>query len=288
MSHITILGTGAMGSRMAVQLLKAGHEVTVWNRSLDKVQPLLTAGAKLAVTPSLAVATAECVISMVRDDIASRQVWLDRETGALAHLPKQAIAIESSTVTIGWAQELNQACIAQGASFIDAPVAGSRKQAETAQLIFFAGGNVESVLRAEPILKVMGCAVHYMGPAGSGAAIKLAVNALFGAQIAVLSELIGFLQSCQMDVAKAIEVMSSTPVSSPAIKMAAAAMLSGNFAPQFPNELMEKDLGYLIDIAQFNDANMPLSRASRQVFFQAVEQGYGADNITGLVQLYQN
>lgn len=275
-----------MGSRMARTLLTAGHTVTVWNRSPDKTMPLAAEGAQLAPTPRIAVANADFVITMVHDDKASREVWLHPNTGALGNLPKHSLAIESSTITVAWAQELNQACLAQGVAFLDAPVAGSRPQAEAGQLIYFVGGDAAIVVRAEPILKTMGSAIHHAGPAGSGAAVKLLVNALFGVQVAVMGELVGFMQRCGLDVAKVVEILASTPVCSRAAHVAAGAMLARNFAPQFPIELVEKDFGYALETASAHNAHLPMTQAARQVFVAAMERGYSADNITGLVKLY--
>lgn len=275
-----------MGSRMSLMLLKAGHEVTVWNRSPKKTIPLVAAGAQDAPTPRLAVANADFAISMVRDDYASRQVWLNQDTGALLSLPRNAVVIESSTVTVVWAQELNRACIKHGADFLDAPVGGSRPQAEAGQLIYFVGGEAAVVARAEHILKAMGSAVHHAGPAGNGAAVKLVINALFGVQLAALGELVGFIQRCGLDAAKVVEILGSTPVCSGAVKVAASAMLARNFAPMFPIELVAKDFGYVLEAAHINNVEMPIAKATQNVFDQAMLHGYGADNITGLVQLY--
>lgn len=287
MSKITILGTGAMGSRMAENLIKAGHEVTVWNRTREKTADLETVGAKVADTPAAAAATADFVISMVRDDDASRAVWLDKNTGALETLPETAIAVESSTVTLAWARELAAACASKNIGFLDAPVAGSRPQAEAGQLIYLVGGAAETLAQAEPILKTMGAAVHHAGDAaGSGAAVKLAVNALFGVQITAVGELLGFLKNCGLDHARAFEIIAATPVCSPAAKAAGAAMLSGNFAPMFPVELVEKDFGYVAETAAENHSETPMANAARRVLNRAIEKGYGEDNLTSVVKLY--
>ncbi len=286
MAQITVLGMGAMGSRMAAALLKAGHDVTVWNRSPDKTVPLVAAGAIAATSPRSAVANADFVISMVRDNEASRQVWLDQHIGALAGLRAGAIAIESSTVTVAWVRELYDTCRAHGIAFLDAPVAGSRPQAEAAQLIYFVGGDAAVVARAEPILKTMGSTVHYAGSAGNGAAVKLMINALLSVQIAALGEMMGLIQRCGMDAAKTFEIVSATPVCSPAAKLAASAMLARNFAPMFPIELVEKDLDYVLNFAKENNARTPIIQATAGVLAEALEHGYGADNITGLVQIY--
>lgn len=286
---ISVLGTGAMGSRMTINLIKAGHEVTVWNRTREKTADLEAAGAKVADTPAEASQGADSVISMVRDDDASRPVWLDKKTGALDALPKTAIAIESSTVTLTWTRELAENCAGRGIRFLDAPVAGSRPQAEAGQLIYLVGGNAETLSQAEPILKAMGASVHHAGnAAGSGAAVKLAVNALFGVQVAAVAELLGLLKNCGLDESIAFEIIGATPVCSPAAKAAGAAMISGNFAPQFPVELVEKDFDYVNQTAIAVNSKVPVSNAARGVLVKAVEEGFGEENLTSVIKLYAN
>jgi 6-phosphogluconate dehydrogenase (decarboxylating) len=151
-----------MGSRMAANLLKAGHAVTVRNRSPAKT--LVTAGAQLAASPKAAAQGADFVIAMVRDDDASRDLWLSPETGAFAGLSQGAVAIESSTLTANWARTLGEEAKQRGLTFLEAPVAGSRPQAEAAQLVYFVGGDAAAAARAEPILKAMGSAIHHVGP----------------------------------------------------------------------------------------------------------------------------
>src|ERR1700733_551551 len=119
MMKITVLGLGAMGSRMTVNLLKTGHEVTVWNRTPDTAGALLGAGAKQAPTPREAAVGADFVIAMVRDDEASRTTWLAPDTGALAGMDQDAIAIESSTLSPGWVRELGEIAAAKGVSLLE-------------------------------------------------------------------------------------------------------------------------------------------------------------------------
>jgi 3-hydroxyisobutyrate dehydrogenase len=287
MQRIAFLGLGAMGSRMAAHLIKAGHAVTVWNRGTKKAEPLVALGAKIAGTPNAAAANANIVISMLRDDDASRQVWTSADTGAMPAMRKGALAIECSTLTVEHIKSLANQAQSYGISFIDAPVAGSRPQADAAQLIFFAGGSVQDVAKAEPILKHMGGAVHHAGAAGSGAATKLMVNALFGIQLAALAELIGFAKKSGFDVAKLVEIIGATPVCSPAAKLAAGTMLAGNFAPMFPIDLVAKDFSYVERVAAAVSAEVPVSKATATAFVGAVASGLAAENITAIAKLYQ-
>lgn len=286
MTNITVLGLGAMGSRMAIRLLEAGHNVTVWNRSPEPIQALAEKGALTAASPALAVAQADIAISMVRDDLASEAVWLDKDTGALKGLAKNAIAIESSTLTPAWIKHLSGHCNALGVNFADAPVAGSRPQAEAAKLIYFVGADLALFDTIKPMLSIMGGAVHHAGPVGAGAKIKLAVNALFGVQLATMGELLGYLAEAKVDLGMALDIIGSTPVCSPAAKISVEAMIAGKFAPAFPIDLVEKDFAYIEKAAAAVGVNVPQSSATRLVLQKAKASGFGDDNITGLVQLY--
>jgi 3-hydroxyisobutyrate dehydrogenase len=285
-TRITFLGLGAMGSRMATSLLKAGYQVTVWNRSADTMQLMENQGALLAATPREAARNANFVFSMVRDDVASRSVWINADTGALQGMQSNAIAIESSTLTPNWTRELNQLCETRGISFLEAPVAGSRPQADAAQLIYFVGGNAHSLERAKPILSTMGTAIHHAGSVGDAAIIKLFVNALFGLQVAGLAELLGMVRNAGLDPIKALEIVSSTPVASPAAKVAGSAMLLGNFAPMFPIDLVKKDFEYFLQTAERVQSSTPVIDAVHKVLANATQEGIGESNITGLAKLY--
>lgn len=287
MSRVSVLGLGAMGSRMARAVMCGGHEVTVWNRAPAGCEALRLAGARIAASPRDAAREADFVISMVRGDEASRAVWLADGSGALAGMQAGAVAIESSTLSVDWVRDLALATNAvPGVSFLDAPVAGSRPQAEARQLIYFVGGDAGVVAKAEPVLKAMGAVVHHAGPTGAGAAIKLAVNALFGVQVAALAELTGALARTGVDLEEAVRIIGATPVCSAAAKGALASMLAKEFAPLFPVELLEKDLGYVHHLAMAAGSEVPLSDAARAVMSAAIARNLGADHLTGIVRLY--
>ncbi|RFU49140.1 NAD(P)-dependent oxidoreductase [Paraburkholderia sp. DHOC27] len=285
MAKISMLGLGAMGSRMAANLIKAGHQVTVWNRSPQAVQALVDAGARSAPTPKEAAADADFVIAMVRDNDASRHVWLDPDTGALAGMSADTIAVDSSTLTAEWIRELGQHMAKRSISLLEAPVAGSTPQAEAAQLTYLVGGDADTFGRTEAVLKTMGSAIHHVGPLGSGALAKLATNTLLGTQVTVLAELIGMLKRSNADVARVLEVVATTPVWSAAAGRLTALMLSENFAPQFPVELIEKDFGYTVQTAS-SESSAPTIAAARSVFRTAMERGYSQENMTAVVKLF--
>lgn len=266
---IGFLGQGAMGSRMAARLVAAGHDVTVWNR---------TPHEGFAATAEAAVAGAGVVIASLRDDAASAAVW----DAVLPVMAAGAIGIETSTISPQGARALHRAAAAKGVAFLDAPVAGSRPQAEAGQLIFMAGGAADVLARVEPELLAMGSAVHHAGDAGAGVAVKLMINSLFSAQVAVMAELLGLARAMQIDAARAVEIPGSTPVASPAVKGAAAAMLARSFAPAFPIDLVVKDLG----LALQPGADLPVTQAVWVAFRQAADEGPGCENLAAIVQRF--
>jgi 3-hydroxyisobutyrate dehydrogenase len=284
MNRIAFLGLGAMGSRMATRLVAAGHAVTVWNRSAAATEPLRAAGAAVAATPRAAVADADVAISMVFDDAASQAVWLDAGIGAIHALQPDAVAIEASTLTPAWIDRLGDALAARGVAFVDAPVAGSRPQAEAGQLIFMVGGDDATVARITPPLLAMGGAVHHVGPRGGGAWLKLTVNALFGTQVAAMAEVLAQWREAGLDPARALAALKAMPVTSPAAAGAAALMLAGQYAPQAPVALIAKDLGYALASA---GQPLPITQAVATRFAAARDAGFGDENIVAVARLYR-
>lgn len=285
MANISVLGLGAMGSRMANNLIKAGHQVTVWNRTPTAVQGLVDIGAKASETPREAATGADFVIAMVRDNEASRQVWLDNKTGALKGMTASAIAIDSSTLTAQWARELGVHFAERAVPFLEAPVVGSTPQAEAAQLIYLVGGDTETLACASHVLKVMGSSVLYVGSLGSAALAKLTTNTLMGIQVTALSELIGILKRSGADVQRLLEAVAKTPAWSPLAGRVSGLMLASDFTPQFPIDLIEKDFSYILQTAGSNEF-APTIAATRAVFRSAIERGLAKDNMTGVVKLF--
>ncbi|TWB22612.1 3-hydroxyisobutyrate dehydrogenase/hypothetical protein [Nitrospirillum amazonense] len=286
MSKVAFLGLGAMGARMAANLVKAGHAVTVWNRSPAATADLTALGATTAPNPRAAAAGADFVITMVADDTASRAVWLDDKASALAGLDKDAVAVECSTVSPAWAAQLAAAVTATGAAFLEAPVVGSLPQAQDGKLIVLAGGERDAFDRAQPVLAPLAAAVRHVGPVGRGAAMKLAVNGLLGIQLAAWAEMMGFLDRAGFDGAAALDVLTTLPVASPAAAGYARMMQAGDFAVRFPVDLMAKDFRYATQAADALKADTPVADAALSVLERAREAGHGAENVSALIRLY--
>lgn len=285
MVRIAFLGLGAMGSRMAANLLKAGHPLTVWNRSPQAAEALVRAGARLAASPAEAAVEADFVIAMLRDDEASRAVWCDPESGAFSTMAAGAVAIESSTLSLAGVRALGEAAQLRGIALLDAPVSGSRPAAEAAKLVYLVGGEAAVLARAEAVLGAMGGAIRHVGPLGAGCMAKLATNALLGIQLTALAELIGWLQRSGVDAAQVLQALAATPVWSPVAQVLAGSMLQQDFRPQFPLELIEKDFAYLLAAVGTEEA-APTSAAARGVFQRGLGQGLGGQNMTAVASLF--
>ncbi|MEO1481907.1 MAG: NAD(P)-dependent oxidoreductase [Myxococcota bacterium] len=282
MATIGFIGLGAMGQRMAAHLLTDQHELRVWNRNPAAAQPLIRGGAKLASSPREAAEGADFVISMVTDNAASRAVWLGEDGAGLA-LGPDAVAIESSTVSPDWARTLASEL---SAPLVEAPVSGSRPQADSAALVYFVAGEAAAIERAKPVLMQMGSSVHPVGAIGNAALIKLAVNALFASQVGAIGEILGMLGRAGISASEASSVLGALPITSAAAKGILALTAAENWDPLFPIDLVAKDMRYAVDVAEALGTSPPVLRSVRDAFGQAQDAGHGALNINGVAKLH--
>jgi 3-hydroxyisobutyrate dehydrogenase len=283
MKRISLLGLGIMGAAMARRLVDHGFEVTVWNRSPARTRSLVAAGARAAATPAEAAHGAEAVIAMLADDVASRVVWLG-DAGALAAMDRGALAVDSSTLTVEWMRELGRAAAERGVGFLDAPVTGSKRQAEDGVLNFLVGGATQDVESARPLFAAMGRGHVHVGPAGSGAMMKLINNFLCGVQVASLAEAMAMAERSGIDVKLAGDVLAAGSPGSPLVKMVVQRMVARDYTPNFLVPLMVKDLSYVIDA--FGGAGIELAdaRAARERFTTAVNMGFHDQDIAAVVE----
>jgi 3-hydroxyisobutyrate dehydrogenase-like beta-hydroxyacid dehydrogenase len=282
-NKIAVLGLGIMGSGMARQLLAAGFDVAVWNRSREKAEALGDAGARVAATPADAAIDADIVVAMLADDSVSRAIWTG-EDGALPAMKPGAVAVESSTLTGDWVFELAREAAAQGVRFIEAPVTGSRDQAAQGQLRFLVGGEADALAAARPALEAMGGAIVHLGPVGSAATVKLANNYLCGVQAASLAEAIALFEKHGLDVEQAMSILFDGAPASPMVKGVGRRMLDCDYAPHFLVPLMAKDLGYAAQALADVGIQSAIAQAARQRFVDADAAGEGHRDIAAIVE----
>lgn len=281
---VAVLGLGIMGAGMARRLVENRFDVTVWNRDVAKAAALAKTGARVATTPARAAADADIVIAMLADDMASRSVWLG-DQGALAAMRGDAVAIESSTLTVEWIGELAAAAKERGIAFLDAPVTGSKAQAEAGALSFLVGGAADSLERVQPALAAMSRSITHLGPTGSGALMKLINNFLCGVQVASLAEAIAMAERSGLDARQAAEVLSGGAPGSPLVRMIAQRMLDRAYEPNFFIPLMAKDLSYARQTFARAGIELPSADAARARFVDSERAGMGRMDIAAVVEL---
>lgn len=281
---VAVLGLGIMGAGMARQLVAKKFDVTVWNRDMTKTAALESAGARVAGTPALAAAGADVVLAMLAHDDASRSVWL-ADHGALAAMHRHAVAIESSTLTVDWIRELAAAAEDRGIGFLDAPVTGSKAQAESGALSFLVGGGAELLERVRPALAAMGGNITRLGGTGSGAMLKLINNFLCGVQVASLAEAIAMAERSGLDVRQAATVLAGGSPGSPLVKMVSQRMLDRAYEPNFYIPLMAKDLSYARQAFARAGIELASADAARTHFVDAERAGLGQKDIAAIVEL---
>src|SRR6202051_4971182 len=179
---VGFIGLGLMGRPMAANLLKAGYELTVWNRTASRADALVEQGAKRAATPRDVAAASEVVFTIVSDPPALESV-LWGEAGVFAGLHRGSVLVDSSTVSPALARRAAASAAAQGAEFLEAPVTGGTWGAEKGELVFMVGGEAETLKRVEPVLGAMGKRWFHLGPVGAGQTVKLAMNLLLDVQV---------------------------------------------------------------------------------------------------------
>ncbi len=284
---VTVLGAGAMGSGVASNLVTAGFSVVVWNRTGEVAAEIAERiGARAARNLRDAVGDADVVVSTLTDDVASREVWLDPQHGALASLRAGTTIIESSTVTPGWARELAGHAAMCGCPFLEAPMVGSRPQLAARQLRYFTAGDLSVLDHVRGVLAASSTAIDHVGEVGRAATLKLAVNALLAVQVAAHGELLGLLERSGIDMNTATEVLRELPVTSPALARALTVVMARDVRPNFPVRLVDKDLGYLGSLSAELGAELPMALACLDVVRRAGSEGHGDDDITAIAVRY--
>jgi 3-hydroxyisobutyrate dehydrogenase-like beta-hydroxyacid dehydrogenase len=258
-----------MGRPMGMNLLKAGHKLTVWNRTASRAQELVAAGASLAKTPREAAAGAEILLTMVSDPPALEEVlWghEGRNDGALGGLRAGSIYIDSSTVSPALVRKIAAACAERRVRFLDAPVTGGDWGAREGNLVFMIGGDAATLKEVEPILGVMGKKWFHLGPNGAGQTIKLAMNGILALQVGAMAEALALVTRAGLQGEQLIEVMQASMARSGVLDVKSPLMVKGDFKPSFPLRLMHKDLGLMLDLANQLGVALPATAAAREVY----------------------
>jgi 3-hydroxyisobutyrate dehydrogenase-like beta-hydroxyacid dehydrogenase len=271
MAKLAFIGLGLMGRPMATRLLAAGHDLTVWNRTLEKTRPLTDLGATAVSTPAQAVAGVDAVITMVANAAALEQVVLG-DDGLATALAAGQLLIDMSTVGPDAVLAV-AARLPHGVAMVDAPVRGSVPQATTGQLAIYVGAFASDFRRVEPILAALGT-VHHVGGPGSGAATKVVVNSTLGAAIAAFGEALALGDDFGLERSVVLDVLADTPIAS-TVQAKRANVEAGRYPANFKLSLALKDLNLVTQIAEAAGRRLEVAEASRDWLERAAEAGDG-------------
>jgi 3-hydroxyisobutyrate dehydrogenase len=285
MQHIAVLGLGIMGGGIARNLLKAGYPLAVYNRTKQKAQPLIDAGATWADSPRAAAEGADIVISVVGDDAASRGIWLG-EQGALGAMKQNAVALECTTLSVGWVREMASQAQAKGVRFVDAPMAGSKAAAAAGQLTLFVGARAELFEELRPVLAAFATNVIHFGPTGSGAMYKLINNMIAATHATALAEGIAMAEKAGLDMNTVLQTITTGAVGSPIVKMKAQQMVSRDHTDtNFALRWMHKDLTYALRAADELGVAVPDAALAHELLRMAMQRGWADQDFAVVAEI---
>ena len=266
--RVAFLGLGIMGHAMATNLVKAGHEVTVWNRTPGK----LVEGAGMAPTPAAAAQGAEVVWMCVSDTAAVEKILFGSD-GVEQSLAEGMIISDSSTISPSATVKFAERVRTRGVAYVDAPMTGSKIGAGNGSLIFMVGGDEATIDRLSPLFAAMGKKIFRMGETGKGQATKLAMNL----QIALIYE--GFAEALTLatklgvDSRQLVSLIEATMVRSGVVEYKAPFVLQRDFTPNFPLRLMHKDILLTLEAAKEARVKLPALETVEEIYELATEEG---------------
>jgi 3-hydroxyisobutyrate dehydrogenase len=285
MANLAFLGLGVMGFPMAGHLQKAGHSVTVYNRSATKAEAWVAKhGGKSAPTPAAAAKGADIVLACVGNDDDLRSVVYG-DAGAFAGMAKGKIFVDHTTASASVARELAKEAAAKGFGFLDAPVSGGQAGAENGQLGIMVGGDEATFASAEPVLKIYAKALTLMGPAGAGQLTKMVNQICIAGLVQGLSEGMNFAVQAGLDTDKVLSVITKGAAGSWQMENRAKTMVQGKFEFGFAVDWMRKDLAICLEEAKTNKARLPMTAVIDQFYAAVQARGGGRWDTSSLIHL---
>ncbi len=274
-----------MGTGMAGQLIDAGHDVHVYNRTHERAMPLVNRGATLANSPAIAAKDADAIFVMVGDDIASKAIWMGPEGVLSANIKPGTLAIECSTLSHDWVEELSVAAKTSGLDYLDCPVTGLPDAAASGQLTLFLGGEQSTIDKARPYLETIASNQLYFGSIGSGTAYKLIVNLMGSIQIAAAAEGLITAERAGLDLELVAKALGMGGCGSPQVARNAPLMVEGQHEKDvlFSTKWRLKDTDYGLKYAHKLGLNPQIGSATLDAFQAAMDDGYSASAETKVI-----
>lgn len=275
--RVTVLGTGTMGAGMARSLLRAGHEVTVWNRTVSRAEPLAADGARVAADAADAVASAEAVVTILFDTVSVLEVMTD------VSLPQGCVWLQSATIGVDGTERVAALAGERGWLLVDAPVLGTKAPAEQGALVVLAAGEDAAVDAARPVTDAIGARVVRAGTRpGEAARLKLVCNAWVASLTAAVGQSVALAEALGLDPRLFLDAIEGGAVDTPYAHVKGAAMLAGDYPPSFAVDGVRKDLALIRDAARASSTDDRLLTAVLDLFEATSAAGRGADNMAAV------
>lgn len=286
MKKIGFIGLGTMGAPMASNLLKQNYKVTVYNRTTEKCLPLAEQGAATAPTPREAAKGADVVITMVSNDDSIRDIFYG-DNGILSSLTEGMTVIDCSTISPNLVKEIAAEVTSYGASFLDAPVTGSKPAAIDGSLVFMVGGDANVIEAQADLFDTLGQKVIHMGPNGSGAVAKLAHNTVVGINNLALAEGFAIAAKSGIPADNFLELVKLGSAGSKAAELKGRKIIEGDFSNQFSLGLMLKDLKLASSLTDGIGMPSPMLNLAKSLFQAGAAEGYSEEDLSAVVKCYE-
>ncbi len=287
MTKVGWIGLGNMGVPMSTNLVKAGNEVVVWNRTKAKADAVVAAGATWADSPRAVAESSDVIITMVSDGPTLQAVTLG-DDGVVAGLSPGKIVVDMSTVAPEESQKVNDAIEAAGCKFVRAPVTGSTMLAVNATLGILASGDREAYDKVLPLFESMGKNQFYLGGGEEARVLKLSLNVMIGVTSQMMAEAVVLAEKAGLDVEQVCDVMAGSAVGSPLVGYKKALVSAGTYDPAFSVTLMMKDFDLAFAAAKQYGVPMPVTAVTRQALAAAAATGRGDKDFSVLTQVLED
>lgn len=271
---------------MASNLLRSGFQVTVYNRTASKGEPLVQEGAQLAATPLEAASGKDVIITMISNDDSIREVYYG-ENGIIDTLTAGTTVIDSSTISTGLVEEIAAAVESRGGHFLDAPVTGSKPAAIEGTLVFMVGGSAEVIEANRDVFDAMGKKLLHMGGNGRGAVAKLAHNTMVGIHNVALAEGFSIAVKSGVPADKFLELVQFGSAGSKQAELKGRKIIEDDFSNQFSLALMLKDLKLASSLSDATGVPTPMLGLAKSLFQAGYTQGYGEEDLSAVVKTYE-
>lgn len=286
MKKVGFIGLGTMGEPMAINLLHAGFELTVYNRTTSKCAPLQKIGAQIALTPGIASDSKDVIITMVSNDDSIHDVFYGPD-GILEGLQPGSVVIDSSTISPELVKKVALDVEQRGCHFLDAPVTGSKPGAINGTLVFMVGGNADVIEEHRDIFDSLGKTLIHMGENGSGAVAKLAHNAMVGIHNVALAEGFAIAVKSGVPAEKFLQLVQNGSASSKQAELKGRKIIENDFSNQFSLALMLKDLKLASSLSDNTGVPSPMLGLAKSMFQSGYTQGYGEEDLSAVVKCYE-